>query len=70
MNGGVLSCEFRYTDPMGNVRVEAQRSGIVPVGAKGNPRKFRPSEQLMDFLREIDIYLIRKRWLTLNRTGN
>lgn len=56
--GCILSCEFRYTDPMGNVRVEAQRSGIVPVGAKEKSHEnFRPSEQLDGFL-ERNRYLL------------
>tara|TARA_B100002052_G_C15759191_1_gene541486 strand:- start:553 stop:993 length:441 start_codon:yes stop_codon:yes gene_type:complete len=43
---------------MGNVRVEAQRSGIVPVGAKEKSHEnFRPSEQLDGFL-ERNRYLL------------
>ena len=56
--GCILKCEFQYTDTMGNVRVEAKRSGIVPVGAKAKSHEnFRPSEQLEGFL-EKNRYLL------------
>ena len=62
--GCILNCDFRYMDSMGNVRVEAQRSGIVPVGAKAKSQEnFRPSEQLEGFL-ERNRYLLNPKKVT------
>ena len=49
--GCILACNFSYIDDMGDVRVEAQRSGIIPIGSKESSKEiFKPSEQLDGFV--------------------